>query len=55
MVLRVLKFGTQKLFEEERKSEKQARQGYEIDQEALGELLDRKKQFSGLEGEGNET
>ena len=56
MVLKVLKFGTQKLFEkkksdgtEEYDADGQVlRKAYEIDFEALDKLLDREAQFEAL-------
>lgn len=58
MVLKVLKFGTQKLFSRENEDKagsgdaaeqsKPVRQAYEIDFEALDKLLDREAQFEAL-------
>ena len=57
MVLKVLKFGTQKLFEDKAgtndstkvgSQEATVRKAYEIDFEALDKLLDREAQFEAL-------
>ena len=49
MILKVLKFGTQKLFEEESAdNENGERKEYKVDTEALKGLLDRDKQFEDL-------
>lgn len=50
MVLKVLRFGTRKLFEKKKGLEDEAgnRKAYEIDVEALDKLLDREAQFEAL-------
>lgn len=52
MILKVLKFGTQKLFEKDKQEDESADQEavkeYKVDMEALEILLDREKQFEGL-------
>ena len=52
MILKVLKFGTQKLFEKDKQEDEsldqEAVKEYKVDMEALEILLDRERQFEGL-------